>query len=103
MRVSFPLHSGRRSTLAVVTEQPQTLPVPIGRRLDLVDRGKTFVRESGNPEAPYRVLLVHGWLASAGLNWATVFAPLGEDFHVIAPDLRGQRIDGREPRSISQP
>jgi 3-oxoadipate enol-lactonase len=71
--------------------------VPIGRRLDLSDRGTTFVREVGDPEAPYRVLLVHGWLASAGLNWATAFDPLGKDFHVVAPDLRGH---GRGLRSM---
>jgi pimeloyl-ACP methyl ester carboxylesterase len=42
------------------------------------------------------VLLLHGWIASAGLNWFQVFAPLSEHFHVIAPDLRGH---GRGLRS----
>jgi 3-oxoadipate enol-lactonase len=35
-------------------------------------------------------------MASAGLNWAGAFAPLGEHFDVIAPDLRGH---GRGIRS----
>jgi pimeloyl-ACP methyl ester carboxylesterase len=95
--VSAPL--GAAGTVAAVIERTETLPVPIGRRLDLPDRGKTFVREVGDPDAPYRVLLVHGWLASAGLNWATTFDPLGEQFHVLAPDLRGH---GRGPRSMGR-
>ena len=60
------------------------------------DAGKTFVREVGTPEAPHTVLLVHGWLASAGLNWASVFEPLGDHFRVVAADLRGH---GRGIRS----
>ena len=65
------------------------LTVPLGRRVDLPGRGTTFVREAGSPSAPFTVLLVHGWLASAGLNWAASFEPLGEHFRVVAADLRG--------------
>ncbi len=42
------------------------------------------------------VLLVHGWLASGGLNWFRCFDALGEHFSVLAPDLRGH---GRGIRS----
>jgi 3-oxoadipate enol-lactonase len=48
-----------------------------------------FVRTAGAAEATHRLLLVHGWLASAGLNWAAAFKTLAEDFEVVAPDLRG--------------
>jgi pimeloyl-ACP methyl ester carboxylesterase len=65
------------------------LTVPVGRRVDLPGRGSTFVRESGDPASSPAVLLVHGWLASAGLNWSPAFEPLGERFRVVAPDLRG--------------
>jgi pimeloyl-ACP methyl ester carboxylesterase len=34
-------------------------------------------------------VLLHGWIASGGLNWFTAFDPLGERYHVLAPDLRG--------------
>jgi len=33
--------------------------------------------------------LIHGWLATSGLNWFRVFAPLSRHFRVIAPDMRG--------------
>jgi pimeloyl-ACP methyl ester carboxylesterase len=63
--------------------------LPHGRRIELPDRGTTWVREiAGPPNAP-TVLLLHGWMASAGLNWFAVFNALGEHFHVVAPDLRG--------------
>jgi pimeloyl-ACP methyl ester carboxylesterase len=35
------------------------------------------------------VLLLHGWIASGGLNWFNAFGPLSERYSVIAPDLRG--------------
>jgi 3-oxoadipate enol-lactonase len=72
------------------------LAVPVGRRVELPGRGTTFIREAGAADAAVTVLLVHGWFASAGLNWAPSFAPLGEHFRVVAPDLRGH---GRGIRS----
>jgi len=41
-------------------------------------------------------VLLHGLLASAGLNWFQVFEPLSRHFRVVAPDLRGH---GRGLRS----
>ena len=64
-------------------------PLPIGRRVELPGRGTTFVREVKGPEGAPTVLLLHGWLASAGLNWFTAFDHLGSGYNVIAPDLRG--------------
>lgn len=64
-------------------------PVPTGRRVSLAGRGTTFVREvSGPPGAPTLVLL-HGWMASGGLNWFRAFEALGREYRVLAPDLRG--------------
>jgi pimeloyl-ACP methyl ester carboxylesterase len=34
-------------------------------------------------------LLLHGWIASAGLNWFRVFGPLSRHFNVVALDQRG--------------
>ena len=71
-------------------------PLPLGRRIDLPDRGTTFVREVPGPPGAATVVLVHGWMASGGINWFRVFEPLGSEFRVIAPDLRGH---GRGLRS----
>lgn len=71
-------------------------PLPMGRRVELAGRGRTFVREVAGPDGAPTVLLLHGWLASAGLNWFTVFDSLRGEYSVVAPDLRGH---GRGLRS----
>jgi pimeloyl-ACP methyl ester carboxylesterase len=43
--------------------------LPFGRRIELPDRGTTFVRRLAGPPGAPTVLLLHGWVASAGLNW----------------------------------
>jgi pimeloyl-ACP methyl ester carboxylesterase len=65
-------------------------PLPYGRRIELPGRGITFVRDvpGPTPDAP-TVLLLHGWIASAGLNWFQAFDALGEHYRVVALDQRG--------------
>jgi len=70
--------------------------LPLGRRVELDGRGTTFVRELPGPPGAPTVVLLHGWIASGGLNWFQVFGPLGQHFRVVAPDLRGH---GRGIRS----
>ena len=41
------------------------------------------------PQGAPTVLLLHGWVATGGLNWFQAFDTLGDRFRVIAPDLRG--------------
>lgn len=65
------------------------LPIPLGRRVELEGRGTTFVREVAGPPGAPTVVLIHGWLASGGLNWFQAFEPLREHFNVVAMDLRG--------------
>lgn len=75
-------------------EPPQH--IPRGSKIVLRKRGTTFVRTiKGPPGAPV-VLLLHGWAATAALNWHQAFEPLSDHFRVIAPDLRGH---GRGIRS----
>jgi pimeloyl-ACP methyl ester carboxylesterase len=54
------------------------------------------VREVDGPPGAPTVLLLHGWLASAGLNWFRAFDELGRDYRVVAMDMRGH---GRGIRS----
>jgi 3-oxoadipate enol-lactonase len=51
------------------------------------------------PAGAPTVLLLHGWVASAGLNWYQVFEPLSRYFNVIAPDVRGH-ARGLRTRSV---
>ena len=78
--------AGGNGTVPVVQTGPD---LPLGRRIELPGRGTTFVREVEGPPGAPTVLLLHGLLASGGLNWFQAFAPLGEHFRVIAPDHRG--------------
>lgn len=73
-----------------VPEGVSGIDLPLGRRLKLPRRGTTFYREvpGPTPDAP-TVVLLHGWVASGGLNWFNAFAPLSPHFRVIAPDFRG--------------
>ena len=64
-------------------------PLPIGRRVHLPGRGTTFVRQVEGPPGAPTLLLLHGWMASGGLNWFRVFDELGAQFNVIAVDMRG--------------
>jgi 3-oxoadipate enol-lactonase len=64
-------------------------PVPRGRRVALPGRGTMFVREVPGPRGAPTIVLLHGWMASGGLNWFQTFESLGREFRVLAPDLRG--------------
>ena len=55
--------------------------LPYGRRIELGERGTTFIREVEGPPGAPTVLLLHGWVASAGLNWFQVFEPLSQHFN----------------------
>jgi 3-oxoadipate enol-lactonase len=63
----------------------------------LPGRGRTFIRELAGPPGAPTLILLHGWTATADLNWFACFHPLAERFRVIAIDHRGH---GRGLRSI---
>jgi 3-oxoadipate enol-lactonase len=71
-------------------------PLPPGRPIHLPRRGTTFIRELPGPPGAPVVLLLHGWTATADLNWFTCYETLGQGFRVVAMDLRGH---GRGIRS----
>src|SRR5437868_11421829 len=71
--------------------------LPFGHRVELPDRGTTFVRRVDGPPGAPTLLLLHGWIASAGLNWFQVFESLSQHYRIIAPDMRGH---GRGLRAL---
>jgi 3-oxoadipate enol-lactonase len=71
--------------------------LPPGRELVLPGRGTTFVRDLAGPSADAPALmLLHGWTATADLNFFPVYAALGERYRVVTIDHRGH---GRGIRS----
>lgn len=64
-------------------------PLPPGRVVTLPGRGDVFVRELDGPDDHEPLLLLHGWLASAELNWYGVFRAFEGERRVVAIDHRG--------------
>lgn len=76
------------------------LLLPPGRIVHLPGRGDVFVREiEGPPEAP-AVVLLHGLMLTADLNWFAAYRPLARSFRVVALDQRGHGR-GLRPRTFS--
>jgi 3-oxoadipate enol-lactonase len=73
-----------------------TPDLPPGAAMLLPGRGTTFVRTVTGPVGAPTVVLLHGWTATADLNWFTCYEALGEHFRVVALDHRGH---GRGIRS----
>jgi 3-oxoadipate enol-lactonase len=73
-----------------------TPDLPHGAAMELPGRGTTFVRSLPGPAGAPTVVLLHGWTATADLNWFTCYRPLAEHYRVIALDHRGH---GRGIRS----
>jgi len=71
------------------TDVESSPALPPGRHVRVPKRGTFFVREAPGPPGAPTLVLLHGWLATGGLNWFRVFEPLSRYFRVIAPDLRG--------------
>jgi 3-oxoadipate enol-lactonase len=70
-------------------------PLPPGREVELPD-GRVFVREVAGPAGAPVIVLLHGWTATADLNFFQCYEPLGAEFRVVAFDHRGH---GRGLRS----
>ena len=63
--------------------------LPPGRFLELPGRGVTFLRDQPGPVGAPVVMLLHGWTATADLNFFRVFPRLTGAYRVLAMDLRG--------------
>jgi 3-oxoadipate enol-lactonase len=82
-----------------------TPPLPPGRFVQLDDRGTVLVRDFGlrhdrtGADTPVIVLL-HGWTATADLNWFRCYEALGERYRVIAFDHRGHGTGIRSKKAF---
>ncbi|HET9073008.1 MAG TPA: alpha/beta hydrolase [Solirubrobacteraceae bacterium] len=77
-------------------EPPFPFAFPPARTVHVPGRGEFFLRDShpahpaGEPETRPVVMLLHGWIASADLNWAAVYGSLIDaGYRVLAIDHRG--------------
>ena len=75
-------------------ELPQATPV------ELAGLGEVDVREVPGPEGAPAVILIHGWTASADINFFTCYRALGEHVRVIAFDQRGHGSGLRTRRVV---
>jgi pimeloyl-ACP methyl ester carboxylesterase len=73
------------------------LEMPPARTLRVPDRGEMFLRDTGGEGPP--VLLLHGWMATADLNWCGAYDDLAAaGYRVLAIDHRGH---GRGLRQLT--
>lgn len=70
------------------TTNVDTPDLPQGRFVELDEGGVLLVREVGKRDNP-PIILLHGWTATADLNWFRCFNALAEHHRVIAFDHRG--------------
>src|SRR3954449_1095933 len=74
--------------------------MPPGHIIHVHGRGEFFLRDSGG-DGP-AVLLLHGWMFSADLNWYPTYAALAEaGYRVLAVDHRGHGRGIRSPDPFS--
>jgi pimeloyl-ACP methyl ester carboxylesterase len=72
--------------------------LPPGRTMVLPGRGEVFYRHHQHPDpAAPTLLLLHGWTASADLQFFTVYETLASDYSFVAIDHRGHGRGLRSP------
>jgi 3-oxoadipate enol-lactonase len=72
-----------------MTSTPAPPPLPAGRVVAVPGRGELFVRTADGPSEAIPVMLIHGWQATADMNFFPLYQPLASRHPVIAADLRG--------------
>ena len=73
--------------------------LPPGRTMVLPGRGEVFYRHHQHPDpAAPTLLLLHGWTASADLQFFTAYQALAERWSFVAIDHRGHGRGLRSPR-----
>ncbi len=78
---------------------PEGPAVPNGRMVDLPGRGQLFVRDTGARRNAATVVLLHGWGATADLNFFRTYSDLAARYRVVTFDMRGHGR-GLRPRAF---
>ena len=86
---ALPQQQPDRTAISRLIELAERKPPPEGVRVVLPGRGTTYIRAPRGPAGAPAVVLLHGWIASGGLNWFQAFDPLRRGYRVLAMDLRG--------------
>jgi len=74
--------------------------LPPACEIELADRGTVFVRDIPGPAGAPTMMLLHGWTATADLNFFTTYRRLSGHFRVVAYDHRGHGRGLRSRRSF---
>ena len=77
------------SLVDLARSRPPKVDVPTGRPIAVPGRGRVFVWERPGPAGAPTVVLIHGLVASGGLNWFPSMPVLAKQFNVVAVDLPG--------------
>lgn len=88
-------------TRGPVDAPPEPPPLPPASLVNVPGRGELFVRRAGRETHGTPVLLLHGWMASADLNWFRVYDALAARHEVIALDHRGHGRGLRAPQRFT--
>jgi len=80
------------------TERPD---LPPGREIELAGRGSLFVRDAPGPTPRAgTVVMLHGWTATADLNFYTCYRPLADHYRVVGFDQRGHGLGIRNRKAF---
>ncbi|MBB5917254.1 pimeloyl-ACP methyl ester carboxylesterase [Nocardia transvalensis] len=72
--------------------------VPAGRMVELPGRGRTYLVDIPGPGGAPTVILLHGLVTTAMLNWFPALAELSERYRVVLYDQRWHGRGIRSPR-----
>ncbi len=75
--------------MSLPQDEPSIPDLPRGQHVILPGRGTTYFRQIDGPAGAPTLVLLHGWTATADLNWFTCYKDLAKHFRVVAIDHRG--------------
>jgi 3-oxoadipate enol-lactonase len=92
---------GRAGLSDLVVPEPLPAPrLPPGHDIELEGLGTIHVRDLGGPPGAPAIALLHGWTATADVNFCTCYEPLAEHYRVFAFDHRGHGRGIRSKRAF---